>query len=103
MESGSLRRLVGVARGPSGAGPDRKQSTPGRPCVEAGTETSDTGEETSKPDPGSSWEGHSERVGASVGDESAESCEVVRPLPIPLVIRPLRRTFALMFTSGWFA
>jgi len=34
MESASLRRLVGVARGPSGAGPDLKQlvlSAQGRP------------------------------------------------------------------------
>ena len=36
MESVSLRRLVAVARGPSGAGPDWKQSVQsaqGRPCV----------------------------------------------------------------------
>ena len=27
-----------------------------------------------------------------VGDENAESCGVVRPLPIPLVTRPVRHT-----------
>ena len=32
-------------------------------------------------------------MGAGVGDENAESCEVVRPLRIPLVIRSLRRTY----------
>ena len=31
-------------------------------------------------------------LGAGVGDENAESCGVVRPHRIPLVIRPLRRT-----------
>jgi len=35
-------------------------------------------------------------VGAGVGDESAESCGVVRPLHIPLVIRPLRRTYVVV-------
>ena len=46
--------------------------------VKAGVETSDTGAEAVKPDPGSSWEGHSEGVGADVRYESAESCGVVR-------------------------
>jgi len=41
-----------------------------------------------KPDPGASWEGHSGGLGAGVGDENAESCGVVRPTHIPLVIRP---------------
>jgi len=53
------------------------------PFVQAGAETFDTGAEAVKPDPGCSWEGHSERVGASVGDESAESCRVIRPHPGP--------------------
>jgi len=44
--------------------------------VQAGAETPDAGAD--KPDPGSSWEGHSEGVGAGVGDESAESCRIVR-------------------------
>jgi len=35
------------------------------PFVQAGAETSDT--DAVKPDPGSSWESHSEEVGASVG------------------------------------
>ena len=59
--------------------------------VQAGAETSDTGVEAVKPDPGSSWEGHSGWVGTGVGDENAESCGVHRPLLIPLVIRPVLR------------
>ena len=44
------------------------------------------GAETVKPDhPRYSWQGHSRRSG--VGDESTESCGVVQPLHIPLVIR----------------
>ena len=35
-------------------------------------------------------------VGASVGDENAESCGVVQPLHIPLVIHPLRRTYVVV-------
>ena len=66
------------------------------PFVQAETETSDTGAEAVKPDPLCSWEGHSERVGVGVGDENAESCGVVRPLGIPLVIRPMRRTYAFV-------
>jgi len=50
------------------------------PFVQARTETSDTGAAVVKPDPGSSWEGHSGWVGAGVGDEDAESCGVVSPL-----------------------
>jgi len=65
------------------------------PFVQAGAETSDTGAEAVKPDPGFSWEGHSRGVGAGVGDENAESCGVVRPLRIPLVIRSLRRTYVV--------
>ena len=57
---------------------------------------SDTGVEAVKPDPGSSWEGYSGDVGASVGDEDAESCGVVQPLCIPLVIRPLCRTYVVV-------
>jgi len=36
--------------------------------VQAGAETSDTGAEAVKPDPGSSWEGHSGGMGTSVWD-----------------------------------
>ena len=64
------------------------------PFLQAGAETSDTGAEVDKPDPGSSLEGHSGRGG--VGDENAESCGVIRPLCIPLVIRPLRRTYVVV-------
>jgi len=66
------------------------------PFVQAGGVTSDTGAEAVKPDPGSSWEGHSGGVGAGVRDENAESCGVVRPLRIPLVIRPGRRTYIVI-------
>jgi len=58
------------------------------PFLQAGAEMSDTSAEAVKPDPGSSWVGHSGGVGAGVGDENAESCEAVHPLHIPLVIRP---------------
>jgi len=58
------------------------------PFVQAG--------EAVKQDPGSSLEDHSGRVGAGVGDENAESCGVVRPLRIPSVIRPLRRTYVVV-------
>ena len=65
------------------------------PFVQAGVETSNTGAEVVKPDLGS-WEGHS-RVGRSgVGDENAEACGIVRPLRIPLVIHPLRRTYVVV-------
>jgi len=43
------------------------------PFVQAGAETSDTGAEAVEPDPHFSWQGHSRRVGAGVGNESAES------------------------------
>jgi len=66
--------------------------------VQAGAGTSDTGAEAVEQDPRCSLEGHSGRVGAGVGDESAESCEVVQPLCLPLVIRPVRRTFVVVVT-----
>jgi len=66
------------------------------PFVQAGAEKSDTGVEAVKPNPGCSWEGHSRRVGAGVGDENAESCGVVRPLHTPLMICPLRRTYVVV-------
>ena len=55
-----------------------------------------TGAEAGKTDPCSSLKGHSGRVGEAVGDENAESCGVVRPLRIALVIRPLRRTYVVV-------
>ena len=61
------------------------------PFVQAEAEKSDTGAEAVKPDPGSSWQGHSGRVGARVGDESAESCGAFQPLRIPSMICPVRR------------
>jgi len=59
-------------------------------------QTSDISAEAVEPDPGSSWEGHFGCVGAGVGDENAESCGVARPLRIPLMIRPMRRTMLLL-------
>jgi len=35
-------------------------------------------------------------LGAGVGEENAESCGVVRPLRIPLVIRPMIRTYVVV-------
>jgi len=34
-------------------------------------------------------------MSAGVGDENAEPCGVVRPLRIPSVIRPVRRTYVI--------
>ena len=65
------------------------------PFVQAGVETPDTGAEAVEPDPDSSGDGHS-GVGAGVGDENAECCGVVPPLHMPLVIRPLRRTYVVI-------
>jgi len=65
------------------------------PFVQAGGETPHIGAEAVKPDPSCSWEGHS-GVGAGVGDENVESCRVVRPLRIPLVILPMRRTYVVV-------
>ena len=64
--------------------------------VQAGAETSDTSAEAVKPDPGSSWEGHSAWVGAGVWNENAESCGVFRSSRIPLVISPLRCTYVVV-------
>jgi len=66
------------------------------PFVQAGAKTSDTGEEAVEPDPSSSWEGHSGCVCTGVWNWSAESCGVVRPLHVPLMIRPLRRTYVVV-------
>jgi len=66
------------------------------PFVQAGAETSDTGVEAVKPNPGFSWEGHSGGVGAGVGDENADSCGAAHPLHIPLAIGPLRRTYVVV-------
>jgi len=62
------------------------------PFVQSGAKTFDTGAEAFKLDPGCSWDGHSEGVGAGVEDENAESCRAVHPPRIPLVTHLLRRT-----------
>jgi len=64
------------------------------PFVQTGAEAPDTSAETVKPDPGSFWEAL--RVVAGVGDENTDSCGVVRPLRIPLVIHPVRRTYVVV-------
>ena len=69
------------------------------PFVQAGAEAFDTGVEAGKPDPRCSWEDHSERVGVGVGDESTESRKVVQPLHLPLVIRPVHRTYVVVFRT----
>jgi len=66
------------------------------PFVQAGAETSDIVTEAVKPDLGFSWKGHSGKVGAGVGDESTESRKVVQPLHLPLVMRPLLRTYVVV-------
>ena len=58
------------------------------PFVEDRAETSNTGAEAVKPDPGSSCEDYS-RGGADVGDDNVESCGAAHPLHIPLVTHPL--------------
>jgi len=66
------------------------------PFIQAGTETSDTGEEAVKMDQRCSWKGHSRRMGAGVGDENAESRKVVQPLRLPLVTHQVHRTFVVV-------
>ena len=64
------------------------------PFVQAGAETSDTGAEAVKPDPalfGRVIPGGLYRC----LELSAESCGVVRPLRVPLMIRPLRNTYVV--------
>jgi len=66
------------------------------PFVQAGVETPDTGSDAVKLGPGSFWEGCSGGMGACVGDEKAESCRVVHPHRIPLVIGPVCRTYVVV-------
>ena len=68
------------------------------PFVQAGAETSNTVKEAVKPDPHCSWQGHSRRVGADVGDGSTEPCSVVivQPLRITSVIRPEHHTYVVV-------
>ena len=66
------------------------------PFVKAGTETSNTGAEAVKPHPSCSWQGHSRRVGANVGNEGIEFCSVLQQLRIPSVIYPEN----LLLSSG---
>ena len=66
------------------------------PFLQTRAEMSDTGAEAVEPDSSFSWEGHSERVGAGVGDESTGPRKVVQPLRLPLVVRPVRRTYVVV-------
>ena len=70
------------------------------PFEQAGAEMSDTSAEAVKPGPRCSWEGHFRWVGASVGDESAESCRVVGPPRIPLVVHPVRHTYSMLLSDS---
>jgi len=69
------------------------------PFVQVGAETSDTGAKAVETDPGSSWEGNSGEVYQYL-ESIAESCGVVRPLRVPLKIRPLRRTYVAVVTEA---
>ena len=62
------------------------------PFVQSEAETSNTGAEAVKPDPGCPWKGHS--GGGCL--RNAESCGVVRPPRIPLVIRRVRHTYVVV-------
>ena len=64
--------------------------------LQEGAENAGTAAEAVKPDPSSSWKGHSWVVGSCVGDEIAKSCRVVHPLRVPLLIRPVRRTYVVV-------
>jgi len=66
------------------------------PIVQAGAETSDTGAEAVKPDQLCSWEGHSGSVCTGVWNKSTEPCGFVSSLRVPLMVRPLRRTYAVV-------
>ena len=65
------------------------------PFVQAGAETSDTSAEVVNADPGSSWEGHSGEVCWCL-ELKCGVLWVVRPLCVPLMIRPLRRTYVVV-------
>jgi len=54
------------------------------------------GAEMIKPDPGSSFEDHSRGVGAGVGDENVESCRIVHPPCIALMIHPVHRSYVVV-------
>ena len=49
-----------------------------------------------KPDPGSSFEDHSRGLGAGVGDENVESCRIVHPPCIALMIHPVHRSYVVV-------
>ena len=66
------------------------------PFVQTGAEASDTGAEVVKLEPRCSRQSRSGMVGADVGDESTESRNVFQLLHIPLVTRPVRRTYVVV-------
>jgi len=65
------------------------------PFLQAGAETSVTGVEAGKSDPGSSWEGHSGGW-VPVSRMKMRSLVGLSTLRIPLVICPLRRTYVVV-------
>jgi len=68
--------------------------------AQAGAESPDTGVEADKPDPGFSCEGNSGWVPVSGMKINEESCGVVRPLRITLVIHPVRRIYDVVVVRG---
>ena len=66
------------------------------PFVQTWAETPNACAEAVKSDPASSWEGRSGGMGVGVGDENAESCGIVHPLRIPLLIHPLRCMYGIV-------
>ena len=67
------------------------------PFLQAGAETSDNGAEAVELNSKRCiWHCHSERVGTGDQNENAESCGVIHPLRMPLMIRPLRRTHVVV-------
>jgi len=66
------------------------------PFVQTGEDAPYSGTEAVKPDPRSSWEGHSGWMGAGFEDESTESCGIFHPLRIPLAIDPACHTYVVV-------
>jgi len=68
------------------------------PFVQVRAKAFDTGAEAAKPAPRCSWQVHSRRMGAYVGDVSTESRSVFQPNCLPSVIRPERRTSVVILS-----
>jgi len=66
------------------------------PLVQAGSETPDTGAEAVKPDPHCSWQSDARRVVTVSGMKVYEVSWYFQSFHIPLMIRPLRRTYVVV-------